>query len=185
MEQEIWLPVVGYEGYYEVSSFGRVKSLSRKSSLGRDKFRITRERILRSAIGKRGYIVVTLFKNCQGATRTIHSLIAESFLNYKRCQFELVVDHVDNNRLNNFLSNLQITTNRVNTSKDRGNKYLTGVSFRSNSFTATININSTQIYLGRFNNELTAHKFYKKAVEMIDLFNGDPLKFRLKIKEYL
>jgi hypothetical protein len=64
---EIWKSVTDYEGLYEVSNFGRVRSLNYKRS--------GEERILTPRASGNGYLTVTLYKNGQRITRTVHSLL--------------------------------------------------------------------------------------------------------------
>jgi NUMOD4 motif/HNH endonuclease len=68
-----WLPVTGYEGMYEVSSSGQVRSLPRKNRLA--------ERILKPTYGHRyGYAMVALCRDGKVVRRTVHSLVAEAFI---------------------------------------------------------------------------------------------------------
>lgn len=79
MDEEIWKPVNGYEGAYEVSSLGRVRSLPRTILRGRSPLRIS-GRFLKPCVNGKGYHVFTL--SMEGKTRTIdaHRLVAEAFL---------------------------------------------------------------------------------------------------------
>ena len=87
-----------------------------------------------------------------------------TFLNHVPCKFKIVVDHIDNNKLNNNLNNLQLLTNRENSTKDSFNKcgYL-GVSKSNKKFKASIRINGVAIYLGSFDTAKLAHEKYKSA----------------------
>ncbi|MDR5726140.1 MAG: NUMOD4 domain-containing protein [Terriglobia bacterium] len=75
---ERWLPVVGYEGFYEVSDMGRVKSLSRrvKSPVGS---KVIRERFLKLSFKGVKYQSVTLFKLGKSECRTIHTMVLRAF----------------------------------------------------------------------------------------------------------
>lgn len=73
---EIWKAIVGYEMLYEVSSFGRIKSLPRRYR----NYQRKSNKILHQAIGSHGYPMVTLVKNGKEVKRTVHSLVAEAFL---------------------------------------------------------------------------------------------------------
>jgi hypothetical protein len=95
-------------------------------------------------------------------------LVAMAFLNHKPCGHKLVVDHIDNNPLNDRLYNLQVITHRQNCSKDKkGTSKYTGVTWekRINKWKAHIRINSKLKYLGYFTDELKAANAYKKALE--------------------
>jgi len=109
----IWKDVKGYEGSYEISSTGLVKSLKRLETVGR----LVNEKILKAGVNERGYKVVVLRKDNKSKTRKVHQLVAESFLNHKPCGLKLVVDHIDNDKLNNNVENLQLLTNGENISK--------------------------------------------------------------------
>ena len=107
-EKEVWKDVPGYEGYYQVSSFGRVRSLERYVNFYRGK-RIVRERILKEYLNGYGYYSVCLFKKGKGSTIETHRLVIKAFVNKNiRNQCGLVVNHIDFNRTNNKLNNLVI-----------------------------------------------------------------------------
>lgn len=163
IDDEIWKKVVGYEDLYQVSNFGRVKSL------GNDATR--KEKILNQASCTCGYLVICLYKNGIRKTRKVHQLVAESFLNHRPCGMKLVVNHIDFNRLNNQVSNLEITTQRDNANKKNhksSSKY-TGVCWekRRKMWLATIRINGKLKFLGRFTNEIDAHNAYENALIII------------------
>lgn len=106
MEKEIWSQVVGYEGLYEISTFGRVKRLSRfiTDSLGRNI--LLKERFLVTQISKvTGYPYVNLSKDGNTKSLNIHKLIADAFipnpLNLP------CINHIDEIRSNSVLSNLE------------------------------------------------------------------------------
>lgn len=102
--KEIWLPVSGYEGLYEVSNFGRVKSL------GNDNSRKTKILIPCEEVG--GYLKVCLCKNGKGKTFRIHRIVAEAFLpNW--CDFQQV-NHIDEDKTNNHVNNLEWCDRKYN-----------------------------------------------------------------------
>ncbi len=103
---EIWKDIKGYEGYYQISDSGRVKSLKRKAkhSSGNG-YRTVNEIILKSIIDASGYVKVNLNKDGKIKTFTVHQLVAITFLNHMPCGHNLVVDHVDNDKLNNNVQN--------------------------------------------------------------------------------
>ena len=97
--EEIWKDVVGYEGLYQVSNLGKVKSSQRIAKFGRGT-RIAPSTILANA-NCLGYKVVTLFKNGVKRTSRVHRLVAEAFLpnpnNFPQ------VNHKDGNKSNNLI----------------------------------------------------------------------------------
>ena len=77
---EIWRDIPGYEGFYQASSFGRIKSLKRIRKNGKDACYEQRERILKTHISPNGYSQVTLSKLGKLKQANIHRLIAMSFI---------------------------------------------------------------------------------------------------------
>ena len=117
--KEIWKDIKGFEDYYQVSNKGRVKSLKRKRF---NRTGYLKEKVLtNNKVGKdKKYYSVVLFKEGKKKAFKVHILVAECFLNYKNNkQKGFVVDHIDNNSLNNDCSNLQIITQRENCNKDK------------------------------------------------------------------
>lgn len=114
MQEEKWLPVVGYEGYYEVSSFGNVKRLKRYLTEKTGKVRVIQEKICKKHIDDVGYLFVNLMND--GSFR-VHKLVAMAFLNHSPAGHNLVIDHIDDDKLNNNVSNLRIISHRENISK--------------------------------------------------------------------
>jgi len=166
-DKEIWKDIEGYNGLYQVSSFGRVKSMNRIVEKKDGNVLTIKERILRNNTSS-GYCIVGLSKNGKVKFHHIHLLVAISFLNHTKCGFKKVVDHIDNNPLNNKLSNLQIVTNRENSSKDRkgGTSKYIGVSYHKlkNKWAANIYINNP-ILLGFFDKEEDAAKAYQDKLK--------------------
>lgn len=105
MKKEYWKPVVGYEGLYEVSNWGRVKSLERYRKGPNGSIRICKGRILKLRTDKDGYLLVALCKNNIKKTFRVHRLVAEAFIpnpDNLPC-----VNHKDENKQNNVVSNLE------------------------------------------------------------------------------
>lgn len=110
--EEIWKDIPDYEGFYKVSSFGRVKSISRVINTCYGSKRVTNERIMNSVIDNTGYPSVRLHKEGRGKTIRIHRLVALVFipnLDNKKC-----IDHIDTDRTNNNVSNLRWATPKEN-----------------------------------------------------------------------
>ncbi len=107
MTTEEWRPVVGHEGYYEVSNLGGVRSVDRVNARGRWK-----GRPLRPATRDSGHLCVSLCRNSVCRTKNVHSLVAEAFIGPR--PDGLQVAHYDGNPTNNILSNLRYATQSEN-----------------------------------------------------------------------
>lgn len=110
--EEIWKDIKGYEGLYQISNLGRVKSLARVIFEIDGKERVSKEKILQSKRISSGYRAVILYKDGKGKTMYIHRLVAQAFLyngnNYTD------VNHKDGNKENNTLANLEWVTRSYN-----------------------------------------------------------------------
>jgi len=109
--KEIWKDIIDYEGLYQISNLGRVKSLSRKIINSRRKGYI-KERILKFALNSDGYKYICLHKNNKGYTHRIHKLVAIMFINNINNKSE--VNHIDGNKQNNNVNNLEWCTRKEN-----------------------------------------------------------------------
>jgi hypothetical protein len=99
-----------------------------------------------------GYLFVNLFNEKKPTTKLIHQIMYESFYGIKSCR-KYVIDHIDNNKLNNHLSNLQYITNRQNSSKDKKSK--TGhpnIYLNSGAYLVRLRINNVKKSIGTFKN---------------------------------
>lgn len=109
---EIWKDIKGYEGLYQVSNLGRVKSLKRYVNHSGNSKRIVYERILKPVVDNTKYYVVSLWKNNIHNRVHIHRLVIEAFIpNLDNKPF---VNHIDGNKLNNCIDNLEWCTPKEN-----------------------------------------------------------------------
>lgn len=110
-QKEIWRDVKKYEGKYQISSFGRVRSLPRKSWNGYTYWEQP-GRILKLSMLKNGYKSVCLYRDNKPKKFLVHRLVAEAFIsnpnNYPQ------VNHKDENRSNNKMENLEWCTAMYN-----------------------------------------------------------------------
>jgi hypothetical protein len=171
MQEEIWKDIPNYEGLYQVSNLGRVKSLPRiKMNCGKYPF-MTKERILKVSKNNKGYFYAKLSLNSVENTIAVHKLVAISFLNHTHCGYKEVVDHINNNREDNRLENLQLITPRENSSKDRmgySSRYIGVSKHKANDkWEAKIHIKGKNIYLGRFTTEQEAYLAYQNKLKEI------------------
>lgn len=167
--QEEWRPVVGYEGLYEVSNLGRVKSLPRKWITGKNIVMSHNGKILNQRIDAYGYLIVNFCCNGIEKRKKVHQLVAQSFLNHIPNGMNIIIDHIDNNKLNNNLINLQLVSNRYNVSKGKKSSVgYTGVRKNRNKFRSSIQINGIRINLGTFNTAIEAHLAYQNKLKEIE-----------------
>jgi hypothetical protein len=167
MQKEIWKYIPGYEDYYKVSTYGRVKSMSRLIIRSNGWPIPIKSKILKPIFNKHGYTVTTLCKDGVCSKYLTHTLVAMAFL--KKDKEKYVIDHIDNNKSNNKLTNLQYISHRENCSKDVKNKTskYRGVHWakQRNKWRASIKHNGKCIYLGYFLDEYDAYLAYNKYLE--------------------
>ena len=111
MKNEEWRDVVGYEGLYQVSNQGRVKSLERKVPK-RNGERTVKERILKPITDRYGYLIVCLCAGGKQKMFKVHRLVCQAF--HKNPENKLCVNHIDENKTNNAASNLEWSTYEEN-----------------------------------------------------------------------
>lgn len=174
--------IVGYEGLYQVSNLGNVKSLPREIK-GNNNIRLSKERILKACINKgrsggyERYILVDsngYKKNYSG-----HYLVVTNFIGNVDYEKNMVIDHIDGDKLNNHVNNLRIVTTRENTTicfrknkHEMKTKYI-GVTKCKNHFIGKIYIKEEecQIYLGQYKTAEEANDIYNEALN--NYLNGD------------
>lgn len=99
--KEVWVSVKTNRGNYEISSLGRIRSYRRSSH----------SRVLKQKINKYGYLQVCLMVNTVKRYSTVHVLMAETYLNKKQVNF---VNHINGNKKDNRLINLELCDNNYN-----------------------------------------------------------------------
>tara|TARA_R100000951_G_C2552280_1_gene152869 strand:+ start:83 stop:628 length:546 start_codon:yes stop_codon:yes gene_type:complete len=151
---ENYRDVPGYEGLYSVSDHGNV-------------YNHRTNRVLKA--NNSGYPIVNLCKDSKRKSHHIHKLVAMAFLDHMPGGYTTIVDHIDNDKTNNHISNLQLTTVRHNTSKDQVSKYdlPTGVTRNKKRFMSRIQHNGQRIYLGTYITIEEASNAYQSYLKSI------------------
>lgn len=118
--EEIWKDIPEYEGLYQVSNLGNVKSLSRTITLeGKNqykKYNAKKEikgKFIKPSINKYGYYQMLLYKNKMKKNFLVHRLVAQAFIPNRNNK--PTVNHIDGNKLNNNIKNLEWATNKEQT----------------------------------------------------------------------
>ena len=165
-EIEIWKNIPGWEGFYQASSFGRIKSLDRIIPHGRGYKYTVRGMLLKAQPWRRGYLQVRLLRSGTGITCRVHQLVAICFMGHVPDGHTVVVDHKNNIKTDNRLCNLQITTSRHNNTKDKLGKsgYTGAFENPCGTFTAKIRTNGKTTHLGVFETAEAAGDAYHEAV---------------------
>lgn len=173
-EEETWKDIPGYEGYYQVSNFGRVKGLERFIQYS-GKTKIIHERIIKQRFEPNRYAHLCLCKYGVNKYFNAHQLVGMAFLNHTPNWHELIINHIDGNGHNNNLSNLEIVTTRENhstcfrkNSKNFASKYI-GVTLdrRTKKWRASIRVNGARKHLGSFSLEVDAARAYQRELQLI------------------
>lgn len=162
MENEIWKSLTCFNGVYEVSSLGRVKS----NKYGKEK--------ILSLVKNGKYHRVAVLYNKKTHYYLVHQLVAMAFLEHIPCGFDLVVNHKNFDTLDNRVENLEVVTHRVNTNKKhlKSTSKYTGVHWdkEKGKWRAAVNIKGKVVYIGRFDLEIDASLAYENYLKSKNIF---------------
>ena len=142
INEEVFLPIKNFPDYC-VSNLGNVKN-------------IKTNKILKQSANKEGYIRLKIYKNGKQYNKNVHQLVANAFL--ENVDNKLCIDHIDNNKENNNVSNLRFATHQENGRNTKMYKNNTsgvkGITFSkaSNKWIAQIKIDGLRVHLGCFEN---------------------------------
>lgn len=108
--ERIWKPVPEYEGYYEISNDGLLRSVNRISINSLGYCRHLRGCLIAPSKGRCGYIKYSLNKDGKSQTINAHQLVAITFMEHSRTNNRMTINHIDGNKTNNHVNNLEIVT---------------------------------------------------------------------------
>lgn len=159
---EVWKPIEGYEGYYEVSNYGKVRSLDRTILKKNGHKQIRKGVILKPSMSRTGtktysyYLHVNLSKNDICETLRVHKLVADAFIKNKpkKCKYEVM--HLDNDGTNNHIGNLRYGSHSCN------------VAFRFDNGTSIRGVRNPHSKLTE-KEVLRIRKMYSKGIRQVDL----------------
>lgn len=183
---EEWRDVPEYEGYYQVSNLGRVRSLDRTVLAINGQERFYKGKTVKGTINNKGYRLCRLSINGLSRIFNFSQLVAMAFLGHKTNGNELVVDHKNGDRADDRLNNLRIVANRANTTtcfrSDKGSfssEYI-GVHWHKkvSKWRTQIQHNGANVHLGYYDTEVEASNAYQLALSKIKdgSFNPDDYK---------
>lgn len=142
-----------YDKRYKVSNLGNVKGV--------------KGFVLKYEKSNSDYYRIKILKK----NITIHQMVAQTFLGYKRDGTNnTVVDHINGNKLDNRLSNLRIISNRENLQKRGGTSKYVGVHKQRNRWLSNVTLNNVLYYLGSYNTEIEAYHAYLDALNEYNKF---------------
>ena len=178
---EIWKDVVDFEGYYQVSNLGRIRSHPE-----RERYHKTVKDVLKP-YSNRGYLAVALCVNNKSHRRSLHQLVARAFL--PNFHYGNIVNHIDGNKHNNCVSNLEKSTSSLNnihayqtglkkvvnkkskyfgvSTIDRKIKRKDGTININRYYTAQLRVNGEKIFIKQSSNELKCAKAYDDYLDLI------------------
>jgi len=157
---EKWKSIKGFEGIYEVSSLGRVRSLDRKIPY-KDGFKQAKGKLMKLTKNRLGYMVVTLQKDRKRYFSIVHRLVAKAFIPNPENKRE--VNHIDSIKDNNNVNNLEWSTRKENMDHWQKNSVFSskykGVSYSKErkKWVSYVTLAGKRIVLGRYETEEEAN----------------------------
>ena len=166
--EEIWKDIEGYEGLYQVSSVGIVKSLKRLVN-SKHSSRTVNEIILKQSLNKWGYYAVGLHKYGKVNIFRVHRLVAVAFIH--NTESKPCINHINAIKTDNRAENLEWCTIRENTShyysQQKSTSQYVGVILSRNKWNASIYHGGKKHNLGWYPTEIEASIAYQKALKEI------------------
>ena len=175
---KIWKPIKGYEGYYEISNYGDIKSIKRvvQNSGSKSGFMTVKERIMKWRYDTSGYPIAGLSKSKKLKTIAVHILVWDHFGGKPRESLKIQIDHIDKNKSNPRIDNLRLLSQPVNILRNHKDNLSEsskhpGVHWDKDAekWRTRICIRGIRRNIGLFNNEKEAASAYMKAREAAEM----------------
>lgn len=172
--REEWKDITGYEGLYQVSNTGRVKSLERTVWTGRGYYKTLPERILKACKSGNGYLLVALCKDGKDKRHYVHRLVATAFLENPMGYKE--INHIDENKQNNCMENLEYCSRLYNanygTRNQRAGEKLKGRKFSEETIKKIAESKKKPVY--SIDKESGLFTYWESAKEAGEVLGIDP-----------
>jgi hypothetical protein len=175
---EVFKELPGYPNYL-ISNYGDVFSI------------YSGKKLKKMLIRKSGYLVVNIYRDKFPESFLVHQLVAITFLQHEKCKQHRVVDHIDGNKQNNRLDNLQVISQRENSVKDKPKPKsgVTGVywSTQNKKWQVRPRVSGKKILIGYFDCKETAGEIYRdfsKYMESINIYDYTIEEIQAITKEY-
>lgn len=167
MIKEIWKDIKEYEGLYQVSNLGKIRSLDRAVRKNYNKY-VSKGKILKQEI-RNTYYTVQLNKEGKRKVFQVHRLVAQAFIpNYNNYP---IVNHIDENPVNNMVENLEWCTQKYNVCHSKWKMYCTKntkVSSKTNEKYINIKNNKYRVHI----KQLKKEKYFSNIEEAIKYRNS-------------
>lgn len=160
---------------YKVSNLGNVISYMNEEN----------PKKINPYINHKGYLEISIYSGKKMLKRRVHSLVAEAFLGFKYVSHKSgVVNHIDEDKLNNRLDNLEIISSRKNTTYSILEKkgYIGGYDSNRNKYLSYFRLKGKKVFLGRFDTEKEANDIYHYCLKISKECNT-PKELKNKVKE--
>jgi hypothetical protein len=172
--KEIWKDIFGYEGYYQISSFGRLKALPRKIITKNGVIRCYKERIRDIYAKQTGYYGTPLNRDNGKKYILVHRLVAETFIPNPDNKPE--INHIDGNKMNNNFANLEWVTskeNHLHAQRIGLKKHWTGINNPNNKLTMNNVSRIRQLYSsGLYTQQNLADSYRIDQTTISDIVNN-------------
>lgn len=176
MNQETWKDVVGYRGFYQISNFGRIRSIAVNRKYGKQTGRLIN---IKPSVIKSGYCYIHLYKNGRQTRKAIalHRLVATAFI--PNPYQKQTVNHIDGNKKNNKVKNLEWSTKSENTRHGFRIKLMTSETY---SKLSRREVNKIRKFYPRFTQQKLATMFNISQTQINRIINKESWKNEPKRK---